>query len=333
MVSFPLLLAISQGEFCDRYIHPFVSASTKTGPLVTVPEFLFVCAGASLACTVGVVVLIPEKNPGSTKSVGESGFNSFAKVKRGYGKLYRAAQLPAVQRIFILFGICRIGFIATDTVTKLRFIEASVAPHTLAIAMVLQFPIEVIIALWASRLIPRTNPSQPTIQNLEHSNNHNHQKSQGKLSGNDAGVPDDACMRIWVRGLRALTVPNFVLPITVYLLETRIDKSHLPAFPSAIALASLWVSSAGNKMMFVAQGHLFNRIADPEFGGSSLALLEAASLFGWSWPKTACYLVSSLVGYYPSAIGCLVIGVAILPYLSKSALHIASLRAEEFRDR
>ncbi|KAJ1679954.1 hypothetical protein EV182_000978 [Spiromyces aspiralis] len=150
-----------------------------------------------------------------------------------------------MRELILVLMICKIGFIPNDSVTHLKLVEKGFHKEDMALAVLIDFPVQIIFGYYAARW------------------------SQGK----NAITP-------WRYAYMARLFFSFLGMMSVYWIPAGGVTASYFYFILAIKIAA----SMASTVQFVGISAFFTQIADPVIGGTYMTLVNTLSNFGGTWP-------------------------------------------------
>lgn len=235
--SFTVFLALNSAEFCSKYLG---MATTGAGVgLITISSFLRFWGSVSILGTLAVAFMKRES----------MALQQFVPkdIVGAYSTIYRIMSLPNVRKLAIVLLICRIGFIALDSIVALKLIERGFPTEKLALTALIDFPCQIIIGFGAARLAQGSQP----------------------LWGWQRAIFFKTLMAVAAMPILAAFPSNGEVTNGYFTLVTLLTV----------------VSSFASTMMFVTMSSFFSIISDPSIGGTYMTFLNTLTNLGGLWPK------------------------------------------------
>jgi Acetyl-coenzyme A transporter 1 len=180
-------------------------------------------------------------------------------LREAYAQLWRVVNLPTVRLLAVLLMIARLGVLPAETAGPLKLLEKGVSKEALAGLVLVEFPIELLVAVVSGRWAASSHPLRPYFTGYK--------------------------LRLFLAG--ATTTVVYYFPVGA--------SSVADAPGSFVMLGVLGVaSSIASTLMFTALGDFFNRISDPTMGGAYLTLLNTLANVGVVVPKLAVFAAIDL---------------------------------------
>ncbi|RXK40477.1 acetyl-CoA transporter [Tremella mesenterica] len=276
-LSFTVFLAFNSPDFSNRY---FRSKPLDAG-LVSLGGYMKFW-GLIYALVTVWLARFKREDP-----VGED--DPDMDVRKVYKVMWSIVQLPNIQSFLLVHLICKFGFMVNDSVTPLKLLEKGLSREDLAVAVLLDFPAQMIAGWLAAKW---SRPSPP---------------SRHPLSGSQGG--GNHVLRPWVYAFWARLGMAGIATLVVRGFPTggKVGSGYF----GLIVLTTL-LSSQSSTVQFVGITAFHTQIADPLIGGTYMTLLNTVSNLGGTWPKPLILrsvdLLSSsicrLPGSSPTPLGC-----------------------------
>ncbi|KAI1308418.1 hypothetical protein EDD11_004308 [Mortierella claussenii] len=235
-LSFTVFLAFNSSEFSNKYFR----TTPQDYGLVPLGGYLKFWAVMYLAITMWLIVM---KKEGRSQAEDEADIG----IKAVYKIILRIIRLPHMKSFMIVLLTAKIGFIANDAVTALKLLEKGFSKEDLALAVLIDFPFQIIFGYYAVRWSSGARPLKPWLW---------------------AFFAHLACCVIAMALVYGFPADGVVTPAYFYMvLITTVATS----FTSTVA--------------FVSMGAFMTVIADPVIGGTYMTLLNTLSNFGGTWPR------------------------------------------------
>lgn len=186
----------------------------------------------------------------------KNAFNNYSMkyydIKMAYKQLWKVIKLPTIQRLSIILMTYRLGFLVAESAAPLKLLEKGVSKEALASLVLIEFPMELISAIIASKW--------------------------SSASGSNPLTP-------WIYGysLRLILSLCVVYIVFIFPLNAFNLSDHPLQFISLTIIGTL--TSFTSTLMFTSQGSFFSKISDPVIGGTYITLLNTIANLGFSVPK------------------------------------------------
>ncbi|KAG0250317.1 hypothetical protein BG011_008492 [Mortierella polycephala] len=234
-LSFTVFLAFNSSEFSNKY---FRTIPQDYG-LMPLGGYLKFWAMMYLTVTLWLVVMKKEERSQSDEDdIG---------IKAVYKIILRIIRLPHMKSLMLVLLTAKIGFIANDAVTALKLLEKGFSKEDLALAVLIDFPFQIIFGYYAVRWSSGARPLKPWLW---------------------AFFAHLACCVIAMLLVYRFPADGVVTPAYFYMV-----------------LATTVTTSFTSTVAFVSMGAFMTVIADPVIGGTYMTLLNTLSNFGGTWPR------------------------------------------------
>eukprot|EP01134_Creolimax_fragrantissima_P001926 CFRG1926T1 len=304
-LSFTVFLSFNSADFCNKFIR---STPSEHGMLLLGPYMQF---WGVLSFLASFWLLIAKTERPTKVDI---------TVRESYRTMWHVVSKPNVRKLCCVLLLYKIGFMANDAVSGLLLIQKGFKKEDLAFTVLLDFPCQIFLGVWAARWSRGSRPTRPWLY---------------------AQVLRLVMCIVAMHVVATFPVDGMTTNYFLYVLFTTL------------------ISSFSSTTMFVSQGAFFARISDESIGGSYLTLLNTMSNFGGSWPKyfvlklvdsftnavcvlpdgtslgecvtdagkslcekvegTQCVTVEE--GYYPVSISCVIIGAVIFIFYVRPQMH------------
>jgi len=174
-----------------------------------------------------------------------------ASIRTVYHQIWQIIQLPNMRKLIVLLLICKIGFMANESVTALKLLDKGFKKEDLALTVLLDFPLQILIGYYGAKYARGKEPLKPWLYAFQ--------------------------LRLFFAlfGMGVVYIfPNGGEISTSYFL---------------LVIFSSFLTSCSMTVMFVAAGAFFAVISDPKIGGTYMTLIFTISNFGGTWPQIFIY--------------------------------------------
>ncbi|KAF8938671.1 acetyl-coenzyme A transporter 1-domain-containing protein [Dissophora ornata] len=234
-LSFTVFLAFNSPEFSNKYFR----AIPQDVGLVPLGGYLKFWSMMYFAITLCLVFLKKEERPQTDQ--GEIGIKSVYKI------ILRIIRLPHMKSFMIVLLTAKIGFIANGAVTALKLLEKGFSKEDLALAVLIDFPFQIVFGYYAVRWSSGQRPLKP-----------------------------------WLFAFFAHLVCCVVAMLIVASFP---EDGVVTSTYFYMVLATTVATSFTSTVAFVSMGAFMTVIADPVIGGTYMTLLNTLSNFGGTWPR------------------------------------------------
>jgi PAT family acetyl-CoA transporter-like MFS transporter 1 len=87
--------------------------------------------------------------------------NSKNEILDAYRTIFALLSMPQMKKLLAVLLICKIGYIASDSVAGLKLLEAGFKKEQLAITVLIDFPFQLIFGYYAAKWSSGTRPLRP----------------------------------------------------------------------------------------------------------------------------------------------------------------------------
>ncbi|KAJ1735859.1 hypothetical protein LPJ61_000303 [Coemansia biformis] len=233
-LSFTVFLALNSTEFSNKYLfsEPRDAGFLQLGPYMAFWAAIYVLV------TLYLILFKTEDAPTSA----EEGTYGIAET---YKTIWRICRLPHMQEFIGVLLVAKLGFIPNDSTTQLKLIERGLHREDMALAVLIDFPVQIFFGYYAARW--SKGPSK---------------------------------MRPWriAFGLRLLC-SALAMATVYYFPEDGLTTGYF-----YVILLTKVAGSMASTVQFVGVSAFITQIADPVIGGTYMTLLNTLSNFGGTWP-------------------------------------------------
>ncbi|CAG8652221.1 682_t:CDS:10, partial [Gigaspora margarita] len=164
-----------------------------------------------------------------------------------YKTIWNICKMPHLRKFIVVLLVAKIGFIANEAVTGLKLLEKGFSKEDLALAVLIDFPFQILFGYYAAKWSNGSEPLKPWIYAF-----------YGRLFFAVVGM------------LVVLTFPT--------------DNEISLGFFFFVILSTV-MSSFMSTVQFVSISAFMALIADPMIGGTYMTLLATFSNLGGTWPR------------------------------------------------
>ncbi|KAL0080342.1 acetyl-coenzyme A transporter 1-domain-containing protein [Phycomyces blakesleeanus] len=234
-LSFTVFLALNSAEFSNKYLR---SEPLDTG-LVPLGAYMKFWGIMYFVVTAWLAFVTKENDvPSEDDQMG---------VRGVYETIIKICKLSNVRSFIAVLLVSKIGFICHETVTALKLLEKGFSKEDLALAVLLDFPLQVLFGYYAAKWSNGSRPLKPWLYAFF-----------GRLVCSALGM----------------------LVVAGYPKDQEVGPIYF-----AIIMSSTVLSSFMSTVQFVSISAFMTSIADPVIGGTYMTLLNTFSNFGGTWPK------------------------------------------------
>ncbi|KAI8847879.1 acetyl-coenzyme A transporter 1-domain-containing protein [Chytridium lagenaria] len=222
-LSFTVFLAMNSAEFCNKYLR---SVPLEEGMLGLGSYLRFW----------GVMFLIEDENSEEETS----------SVSVVYKHIVQVCLMPHMKMFILVLLIAKIGFQANESVTGLKLLEKGFHKEDLALAVLIDFPFQILFGYYAAKWSSGAKPLVPWLFAF--------------------------CGRLVFAFLSIFIISN-------------VPTAGITTSFFVLVMACTVLSSFMSTVQFVGLGSFFTKISDPRIGGTYMTLLNTISNLGGTWPK------------------------------------------------
>ncbi|CAO1623051.1 unnamed protein product [Parajaminaea phylloscopi] len=293
-MSFTVFLALNSVEFSNKYLR---SASGHLDyPVLSLSGYLKFASVAFVLVTLWLAFFKNEEEDDARDSdsstPAEPSLEDNLGLRGAYEVMWKICKLRHVQMFLLIHLVAKIGFQANEAVTGLKLVEKGFSKEDLALAVLIDFPFQIVLGYLAARW------------------------SKG-----------DKALTPWLWGYGARLLFAVVsMGIVAGLASSNADKtsseaSNVGLMWFVVIIVSTVAGSFASTVQFVGISAFHTQIADPLIGGTYMTLLNTVSNLGGTWPR---YFVLKAVDAFTRS-ECRVAG-------SSQEKAVAALRAASLND-
>ncbi|KAJ2785548.1 hypothetical protein H4R18_000493 [Coemansia javaensis] len=234
-LSFTVFLALNSVEFSNKYLFstPREEGFLQLGPYMAFWALIYVLV---------TLYLIAFKTETESSISDDGGSYGIAET---YRTIWRIAKLPHMQQFTLVLLVAKLGFIPNDSTTQLKLIERGLHREDMALAVLIDFPVQIFFGYYAARW------------------------SRGASK-----------MRPWrVAYVLRLLCSALAMATVHYFPEGGLTTGYF-----YVVLLTKVAGSMASTVQFVGMSAFITQIADPVIGGTYMTLLNTLSNFGGTWP-------------------------------------------------
>ncbi|KAG9098318.1 hypothetical protein FRC06_006539, partial [Ceratobasidium sp. 370] len=234
-LSFTVFLAFNSADFANKYFRTIPSDI----PMLSLGAYLRFWGFACYAVTFALLVFKKE----DPVSADDPDLN----LKKVYKIMWSICKLKHVQSICIIHLVSKIGFQANDAVTSLKLVEKGLSKEDLALAVLIDFPLQIVGGWYAAKWSRGARPLRPWL------------------------------WAFWVRLGFAVVAMGVVWGFP------SVKPVPTSYFWGIVAFTVL--GSFSSTVQFVGMSAFHTQISDPLIGGTYMTLLNTISNLGGTWPR------------------------------------------------
>ncbi|RKO96698.1 hypothetical protein CAUPRSCDRAFT_7759, partial [Caulochytrium protostelioides] len=152
-LSFTVFLALNSTEFCNKYL--------RTTPMdqgvLQLGGYLMFWGICYLLCDVFLLFYDENRNQQSQDEDEDSG------LRKVYTDIIRVIRMPHMLRLIAVLMVAKIGFVANEAVTGLRLLELGLQKEDLALAVLLDFPFQIMMGYYTAKWSKGDRPLRPWL--------------------------------------------------------------------------------------------------------------------------------------------------------------------------
>ncbi|KAK4330633.1 putative membrane protein [Rhodotorula toruloides] len=242
-LSFTVFLAFNSVEFSNKYFR----STPLDYPLISLSGYLHFWAFAFVAVTAYLAFFQPE-DPVTAQDQDDMD------LKKVYSIMVEICKLKHVQSFMMVHLVTKLGTAANDAATSLKLLEKGLKKEDLALAVLIDFPFQILFGYLAAKWSKGEKPLRPWL------------------------------IAMWTRlGWAAISM----------LLISNFPKGDIGTWYFLLVVACTVGSSFSRRVssrplhtvQFVGISAFHTQIADPLIGGTYMTLLNTVSNLGGTWPK------------------------------------------------
>ena len=147
-LSFTVFLALNSPEFCNKFLF---SVPQEAG-LLTLGSYIQFWGIAFLCVTLWLIFFkVEQPTP-------PSDINS---IKSAYKTIFQLFALPHMKSLIVILMIAKIGFVTNEAITGLKLLEKGFGKEDLALAVLLDFPFQILGGYMAAKWSSGPRPLRP----------------------------------------------------------------------------------------------------------------------------------------------------------------------------
>lgn len=232
-LSFTVFLALNSVEFGNKWLRSVPSDE----PVLTLSAYLQATGLLCFGVTLWLLLFKRERpEPAEQEEMG---------VMDVYRQMGSIVQLEHVRQFMIVHLVSKIGFQANEAVTGLKLVEKGFGKEDLALAVLLDFPLQIVLGYLAAKYSRGSSALSP-----------------------------------WLGGFAGRLVCAAISAAVVYRLPHPVGLGYW-----LLILVTTIAGSFANTIQFVGISAFHTQIADPAIGGTYMTLLNTVSNLGGTWPR------------------------------------------------
>ncbi|KAJ1901777.1 hypothetical protein LPJ66_000506 [Kickxella alabastrina] len=236
-LSFTVFLALNSSEFSNKYIY----SSPREDGFLQLGSYMALWSVIYVLVTLYLVLFKVERSSAENDGDQEEEYG----LVETYRTIWRICKLPHMKLFIAVLFFAKIGFIPNDAITKLKLIEHGLHKEDMALAVLIDFPVQIFFGYYAARW------------------------SQG-----------DSKMKPW----RVAFILRLICSVLSMATVHYFPQSGLTNWYFCIVIITKVAGSMAGTVQFVGLSAFITQIADPVIGGTYMTLLNTLSNFGGTWP-------------------------------------------------
>lgn len=228
-LSFTVFLALNSSEFCTKYLG-------AGGAVLELGSYLQFWGVMFLLCNFWLIFFQKEANDAPES-------NDITIV---YKQIVQVCLMPHMRQLIFVLLIAKIGFMANDSVTALKLLDKGFHKEDLALAVLIDFPIQIVFGYYVADW------------------------SRGKTP-----------LRPWLMAFYGRLFFSFM---SMFIIAAFPTEGVTTSYFILVLVASV-LNSLASTIQFVGLGSYFTKISDPLIGGTYMTLLNTLSNLGGTWPR------------------------------------------------
>lgn len=88
-------------------------------------------------------------------------FPGSGEILAAYRTIFAILKLPQMKKLIVVLLICKVGYIASDSIAGLKLLDAGLKKEQLAITVLINFPFEIIFGYYAAKWSSGDRPLRP----------------------------------------------------------------------------------------------------------------------------------------------------------------------------
>ncbi|GAA5865547.1 hypothetical protein JCM8547_007644 [Rhodosporidiobolus lusitaniae] len=234
-LSFTVFLAFNSVEFSNKYFR----STPLDYPLVSLSGYLHFWAVAFIVVTAYLAFF-------QTEDPVVASDEEDMDLKRVYSIMREICKLKHVQTFILVHLVTKLGTAANDAATSLKLLEKGLKKEDLALAVLIDFPFQILFGYLAAKWSKGDKPLKPWL------------------------------IAMWTR---------LAWAVISMLLISNFPKGDIGTWYFLLVVGCTVGSSFSSTVQFVGISAFHTQIADPLIGGTYMTLLNTVSNLGGTWPK------------------------------------------------
>ncbi|GAA6037475.1 hypothetical protein JCM8097_008206 [Rhodosporidiobolus ruineniae] len=234
-LSFTVFLAFNSVEFSNKYFR----STPLDYPLVSLSGYLHFWAVGFIVVTAYLAFFQPEDPVTATDEEDMD-------LKKVYSIMRDICKLKHVQSFILVHLVTKLGTAANDAATSLKLLEKGLKKEDLALAVLIDFPFQILFGYLAAKWSKGDKPLKPWL------------------------------IAMWTR---------LAWAVISMLLISNFPSGDIGTWYFILVVCCTVGSSFSSTVQFVGISAFHTQIADPLIGGTYMTLLNTVSNLGGTWPK------------------------------------------------
>ena len=153
--SFTIFMALNSVEFSQGYIYPLIydKSSIPLDPILSLGQYIY---GCSILYIVSGVALLFVNEPKEEEKMS---------VKSIYSEMLSICRIKHIKQFIFFLLLNKIAFICQDSITALKLMDKGFKQEDLALAVLLDFPIQLVLGVIVARMSSGATPLKPVLFN------------------------------------------------------------------------------------------------------------------------------------------------------------------------
>eukprot|EP00835_Amoeboradix_gromovi_P005756 NODE_578_length_6506_cov_0.092711.p3 type:complete len:367 gc:universal NODE_578_length_6506_cov_0.092711:38-1138(+) len=152
--SFTIFMALNSVPFSQGYVYYYLydKELIPKDPILTLGEYIY---GCSIIYIVSGFALMFVKEPLLEEEMSVVGI---------YNEMINICKVKHIKQFIVFLLINKIAFICQDTITALKLMDKGFKQEDLALAVLIDFPIQMILGVYIARLSSGNKPLKPVVK-------------------------------------------------------------------------------------------------------------------------------------------------------------------------
>lgn len=163
-LSFTVFLAFNSLEFSNNRWRALFGLAPQSYPLMTLPGYLRFGGLCFIVVTL-YLFLFQKEEPSlpttpTSATGGEDGTGEMH-IRKVYRIMWQIVKLPHVQSFLLLHLVAKLGVATNDAATSLKLLEKGLSKEDLALAVLVDFPFQIVFGYFAAKWSKGDKPLRP----------------------------------------------------------------------------------------------------------------------------------------------------------------------------